>query len=42
MGGQGDDTLYGSLQNANAMNGSSGNDLLIAGLGNDVLLGGRW
>ncbi len=39
MGGQGDDTVYGSFQNGNIINGDSGNDLLIAGLGNDVLLG---
>jgi Ca2+-binding RTX toxin-like protein len=40
IGGQGDDTLYGSLQNGNTMNGSSGNDLLVGGLGNDTLVGG--
>jgi Ca2+-binding RTX toxin-like protein len=40
IGGQGDDTIYGSLQNGNTMNGSSGNDLLVAGLGNDTLIGG--
>ncbi len=39
FGGQGDDTIYGSLSNANTMNGDFGSDVLIAGRGNDRMLG---
>jgi Ca2+-binding RTX toxin-like protein len=39
VGGQGDDTIYGSLQNGNIIQGSSGNDLLLSGLGDDTLEG---
>jgi Ca2+-binding RTX toxin-like protein len=39
FGGQGDDTIYGSLSNGNTMNGDLGNDVLVAGRGNDRMLG---
>jgi Ca2+-binding RTX toxin-like protein len=39
FGGQGDDTIYGSLSNGNTMNGDFGSDVLVAGRGNDRMLG---
>jgi Ca2+-binding RTX toxin-like protein len=39
FGGQGDDTIYGSLSNGNTMNGDLGSDVLVAGRGNDRMLG---
>ncbi len=39
FGGQGDDTLYGSVSNSNTLNGDLGNDVVIAGNGGDRTIG---
>jgi Ca2+-binding RTX toxin-like protein len=39
FGGQGNDTIYGSVANSNTMNGNFGDDVVIAGNGNDRMLG---
>jgi Ca2+-binding RTX toxin-like protein len=39
FGGQGNDTIYGSVSNSNTMNGDIGDDVVVAGRGNDRMLG---
>ncbi|WP_019503042.1 calcium-binding protein [Pseudanabaena sp. PCC 6802] len=39
FGGQGNDTIYGSVANSNTMNGDIGDDVVVAGRGNDRMLG---